>query len=110
MVLSEPDIWGAALASLVDESLNIQSVEKRSEEFSSVARPNGNEYGSVEKLIVLGASALAKRQTDTNMLPLYDTTPTQRLLRYLVSQCLRFTGPVFFMPGKGMPAVIIFIR
>lgn len=110
MVLSEPDIWGIALASLVDESLNIQSVEKRSEDFFSVARRDGNYGYSVEKLIALGVSVLAKRQTDTNMLSLYDTTPTQRLLRYLVSQFLRFTGPVFFMPGKGVPAMFIFVH
>lgn len=92
MVLGEPHIWRAGLESLIDESSGVRSVES----------PFVRSDIDVETLIDLGAAVLVDRRVNTYEATRQEATPTQQLLRYLVSNFLCFTGPVFFMPGQGM--------
>jgi hypothetical protein len=92
MVLGEPEIWRAGLESLIDESSDVRSGEP------TIVHSNCD----VEKLIDLGASVLMDRRAYTLESAHKEAAPTQQLLRYLVSNFLCFTGPVFFMPGQGM--------
>jgi len=92
MVLGEPEIWRAGLESLIDESSDVRSGEP------TMVHSNCD----VEKLIDLAASVLMDRRANTHESTLQEAAPSQQLLRYLVSNFLCFTGPVFFMPGQGM--------
>jgi len=90
MVLGEPEIWRAGLESLIDESSDVRSGEP------TMVHSNCD----VEKLIDLAASVLMDRRANTHESTLQEAAPSQQLLRYLVSNFLCFTGPVFFMPGQ----------
>ncbi len=85
MVLSEPQIWRAGLESLIDSDV-----------------PMVRSDIDVVTLIDLGAAVLVDRHADTYEATRQEATPTQQLLRHLVSKFFCFTGPVFFMPGQGM--------
>ena len=90
MLVSEPDIWEPALVSFIveckPELLQLPTFDDESTE--------------EEQLITLGTAALATKAIP-HLATVGDIAPTQQLFQYIVAHHLRFSGPVFYMPGQG---------
>ena len=107
MVVFEPDIWESALTFLIDECKSqLLQFQNGSHEESPLIPLQAHTYVEdestyEEQLIELGTAALATK-TIPGLSAFTDIAPTQQLFRYLVRYHLRFTGPVFYMPGQGV--------